>query len=489
MGNHSTRHNDKLEQKHIHSASTTNYKVSKSISRSTSSNEIEQNFTTHFLPIDKLSKILAEHSEYEESVHHGISENVFIKYLFPHYPQLGSRLFKYLLASSQKVSSKYLGTSTFKQEVEKLLSLMNDQIILDTYVKIYCHSYENSNMTPETLKELLMISYQSATESEPNTCPYILETINTVITSCFHGKKNLSICYVSNWLSQHCPRVVSGVHKAIVHVFTIAYRYSKKLLSTGELQLRVESVTPVLEKAVFFDKPENLLPLSHVWLLSISLPLTYIQTEDSSPENNMAKTLPISRSPCPSHWTLLYSSDEHGTGANRFLHHVLGYRGPTIVIIKGDNGSNGHATYCICNAVEWRESHLYWGDADSVILELYPTYKIFQKKSKILYLNTGIRGYPYGLRAGDDPRNPIINIDQSFHSINFEGAPHRITSIEVWGCGDRKSRERQLEVKKWQLQEVEKQRVVKLSPNDWLDHPDRYLLELAGRQSYNNASS
>lgn len=50
-------------------------------------------------------------------------------------------------------------------------------------------------------------------------------------------------------------------------------------------------------------------------------------------------------------------------------------------------------------------------------------------------------------------------------------------------------RERQLEVKKWQLQEVEKQRVVKLSPNDWLDHPDRYLLELAGRQSYNNASS
>nr|XP_014299509.1 PREDICTED: uncharacterized protein LOC103575575 isoform X1 [Microplitis demolitor] len=187
MGNHSTRHNDKLEQKHQQSTATTNNKVPKSISRSTSSNEIEQNFTTHFLPIDKLSKILAEHSQYEDNIHHAISENVFIKYLFPHYPQLGLRLFKYLLASSQKNSSEHLGISTFKQQVEKLLSLMNDRIILDNYVKIYCNSQENSDMTPETLKELLMISYQSATDSEPNSCPYIHNTIHTVVTSCnFH---------------------------------------------------------------------------------------------------------------------------------------------------------------------------------------------------------------------------------------------------------------------------------------------------------------
>lgn len=63
----------------------------------------------------------------------------------------------------------------------------------------------------------------------------------------------------------------------IVHVFTIAYRYGQNLLLSEELQLHMESITPVLEKAVFFDKPENLLPLSHVWLLSISLPLIYIQ--------------------------------------------------------------------------------------------------------------------------------------------------------------------------------------------------------------------
>lgn len=34
-------------------------------------------------------------------------------------------------------------------------------------------------------------------------------------------------------------------------------------------------------------------------------------------------------------------------------------------------------------------------------------------------------------------------------------------------------REAQLEVKKWQVKEAEKQRVVKLNAKDWVDHPDR----------------
>ncbi|KAK0071664.1 hypothetical protein PV325_012531, partial [Microctonus aethiopoides] len=175
----------------------------------------------------------------------------------------------------------------------------------------------------------------------------------------------------------------------------------------------------------------------------------------------------LSRNPCPSHWTLLYSSDEHGTGANRFLHHIIGYKGPTILFIKGDSGNNEYVTYCVCSTMEWRESHLYWGDDDSMIIELQPSYKIIEH----------------------DPRNPFVNIDQSFNSVSFGDAPHRIMSIEAWGCGDRKSREKQIEIKKWQVKEAEKQRVVKLSPADWLDHPDRYLLELAGKPSYNNGNS
>lgn len=50
-------------------------------------------------------------------------------------------------------------------------------------------------------------------------------------------------------------------------------------------------------------------------------------------------------------------------------------------------------------------------------------------------------------------------------------------------------REKQLDIKRWQVKEAEKQRVVKLSSADWIDHPDRYLLELAGRPTYSNAEN
>lgn len=61
--------------------------------------------------------------------------------------------------------------------------------------------------------------------------------------------------------------------------------------------------------------------------------------------------------------------------------------------------------------------------------------------------------------------------------------------LQVWGCGDQASRETQLDIKKWQVKEVERQRKVKLSAADWIDHPDRYLLELAGRTQYNNSAN
>lgn len=70
--------------------------------------------------------------------------------------------------------------------------------------------------------------------------------------------------------------------------------------------------------------------------------------------------------------------------------------------------------------------------------------------------------------------------------LQFSKIPYNLDRIEVWGCGDPASREQQLEIKKWQVKEAERQRCVKLSADDWLDHPDRYLLELAGRPQYNN---
>lgn len=37
----------------------------------------------------------------------------------------------------------------------------------------------------------------------------------------------------------------------------------------------------------------------------------------------------------------------------------------------------------------------------------------------MLYLNTTVRGYPQGLRAGSDPREPIIAIDKGFEKVCY----------------------------------------------------------------------
>jgi hypothetical protein len=41
-----------------------------------------------------------------------------------------------------------------------------------------------------------------------------------------------------------------------------------------------------------------------------------------------------------------------------------------------------------------------------------------------------------------------------------------------------------MDLKKWQVKQAERQRQVKISAADWVDHPDRYLLELGGRPTF-----
>ncbi|XP_033219637.1 uncharacterized protein LOC117174542 isoform X2 [Belonocnema kinseyi] len=491
MGNHMTRKGSAKKKAGATTGGVLQV-TTKTMSRSPSGTDIQNGSHTQFLPIDNLAKILAGISLREESVH-GITASVIKKYLFPHHPELAERLFIYFHWSA-KASTPHLGTTAFRQQAEKFLSVMNDDSVLESYVKIYSNLKEEGDVTPQTLKSLLMVSYTLAMGNDNIVTLLSAErTFNAVLISCFHGKESLSVSFVSNWLWQNCPRIIQGLHRYVVHVLTTAYRFGNSLLCKEESQPQLEPATPVLEQPPdALDYSQPFLPISYVWLLSTSLPSIYTQSEDSRSEGMQALIDKMSGNICPRHWTLLYNSDQHGTGVNRFLHHVLGYKGPTLIFIRAvssDGEKENCPTYCICSTLEWRESHLYWGDEDSMVIELLPSYRVIEKGPKLLYLNTGIRGYPQGLRAGKDPREPSIIVDQAFNSVTFERVPYRISSLEVWGCGDTKSREKQLEIKKWQVKEAEKQRVVKLSATEWLDHPDRYLLELGGRQTYNNSSS
>jgi hypothetical protein len=59
---------------------------------------------------------------------------------------------------------------------------------------------------------------------------------------------------------------------------------------------------------------------------------------------------------------------------------------------------------------------------------------------KMMYLNTSIRGYPKGLRAGLDPRKPIIEVDDGFTMVKYRAIPYPLVSVRVWGCGSQQSR-------------------------------------------------
>uniref|UniRef100_A0A1B0ACK5 Uncharacterized protein n=1 Tax=Glossina pallidipes TaxID=7398 RepID=A0A1B0ACK5_GLOPL len=107
---------------------------------------------------------------------------------------------------------------------------------------------------------------------------------------------------------------------------------------------------------------------------------------------------------------------------------------------------------------------------------------ILEKKPYILYLNTCIRGYPKGLRADSDPRKSVISIDEHFEKRN-SSCP-TINRGTMWGCGDKTSREVELDIRKWHIKKAERQRTVKLTAADWMDHSDRFLFELGGN-NYN----
>lgn len=464
------------------------------MSRSASGTDINEKNYTPFVPVEKLAKILQQKSSNEYGIN-GISRDSFVKYVFPSHPDLGYRLFC-LLHTASKAQTKHIGIIAFRQQCERFLGMLDDAVILENYVKMFCEPEHPDSITPDGLKGLLMTCFKLAMEHYTNggpgtQCPLIERTLNAVTVSCFFSKESLSPGFVCRWLEQNCPRLVPPVHRYCLHTLTTAYRGIQPETGADGNNLSLELATPILDNANPFDAQHPpLMPVSQAWLLAGTLPILYAKPQPvQSPANsgnNLASTAFMAKmlSVVPSHWTLLYDSCQHGVGANRFLHHVLGYKGPTLVMLKADN----EQVFCIASPSEWRETHLYTGDKGCCVIQVLPKFQLLESGPKLLYLNTSQRGYPKGLRAGSDPRKPVVSVDEHFEKIDCRGISSILLSIEVWGCGDKQSRDIQMDIKKWQIKEAERQRTVKLTAADWLDNPDRYLLELGGRPQYNNST-
>ncbi|GBP20822.1 hypothetical protein EVAR_14548_1 [Eumeta japonica] len=457
------------------------------------------------VPIEKLAKLLVQKSQKEDGIN-GVTEKVLTKYVFPLYPEL-ARYFHSYARRATSARAQHVPLAAFRTHCERLMVLLDDAAILEAYVRMFSADDEGGQVKREGVRALLHTCYKLSMDhypEGPQTCLKIHQTLSAVVDGCFGKADTHSVGFVVRWLQENCPRLILPVHRYCVHTLATRHRELEAHIDGNGDGAGLELATPVLERSAWdvHGVARGLLPVSVAWLLAGALPPLYSRPHapPAPPPHDphramLASAAWVARLVCalPSHWVLLYTSREHGLGANRFLHHTLGYRGPTLILVQGGSKSEGAGaggvTMAVASAQEWRESHQYWGNNECALLQVFPVLAMLERAPKMLYLNTSIRGYPRGLRAGSDPRKPLLSIHEDFEMMEYRGTPYSLDALEVWGCGDTASRETQLEIKKWQIKEAERQRQVKLSPADWMEHPDRYLLELAGRPQYNNSAS
>lgn len=107
--------------------------------------------------------------------------DVFVMHVFPQSPDLGHRLFNYFHISA-KAQTKHIGAIAFRQQCERFLGILDDMVILENYVKMFCEPIANDSsdvesMTPDGMKALLMTCFKLAmahyTDGAHSHCPLV----------------------------------------------------------------------------------------------------------------------------------------------------------------------------------------------------------------------------------------------------------------------------------------------------------------------------
>lgn len=226
--------------------------------------------------------------------------------------------------------------------------------------------------------------------------------MSSVTQSCFFGKDSLSVGFVCRWLEKNIPNLIQPLHRFCVHILTTVYRQIESGAERRGIGIAHQPLAPSASKAEesvtmpfkSTNIDSNSMPLSQAWLLAASLPQCYTRPQISAPPRpppesseppasptvsvpnllapieQAAAPNPHLASVIPMHWSLLYDSQQHGVGSNRFLHHVIGYKGPTLVILHSKSGE----VFCVAAPSEWRETHLYIGGDECHIIQLLPKY-------------------------------------------------------------------------------------------------------------------
>lgn len=160
-------------------------------------------------------------------------------------------------------------------------------------------------------------------------------------------------------------------------------------------------------------------------------------------------------------WFRLYTSDIDGLSFNRLQHSLVGYGGPTLMIIRAVSGG----IFGAFTGSSWKESGSFYGKDDVFLFQIDPCVGVYRPRSlsggsNFMYCNSfarskGYDGQAHGIGFGGTTDQPRLFIPESFEKcvassrdLTFEQGLilppdekgqlqkyFEIESLEVWGVG------------------------------------------------------
>eukprot|EP01147_Barroeca_monosierra_P008486 gene8486-10246_t len=192
---------------------------------------------------------------------------------------------------------------------------------------------------------------------------------------------NVSVCFsqeiatadeFENWVQRNTPRLFNGVSRWIeIQVSTPSDHASHSAhidLTDIVISLEGENISTCM------------MTPSIAWLLSCSVSPIY-DTFGS--------------------WRLLYASHLHGQSGNRFQHHTYRYSGPSITLVRTQDG----AIYAVAVDEEWKERLSAWGGDKCALLRVMPATCFCMEGIKV-YDDLRTRHQAHGFGFGRDPKSP-----------------------------------------------------------------------------------
>eukprot|EP00903_Cladosiphon_okamuranus_P009957 g9446.t1 len=171
-------------------------------------------------------------------------------------------------------------------------------------------------------------------------------------------------------------------------------------------------------------------------------------------ENHRAEVfgLALSTKALQGPWMRIYNSEEDGLSFNRVAFKLVGYGGPTVILVR-ERGSG--AVWGGCADSPWKESNSFYGGQASFLLSLAPDFKVIPSKmasnNHFQYLNLKGFSLPHGFGMGGSTEAFRFFIPEALDNtcvgrsacLTFEqgelcpqqSRKFEVDILEVWGVG------------------------------------------------------